>query len=117
MAGKAITGPVADAILRAVEPIIYTRRHLTHFILVLLTLFFAVQTMRLEPDAGWLKTVPLDHPYMQKFRQYYKDFGGANTVLVALIQDKDKGEIYAGNAAEGEVQRVQGTGHRALRHQ
>jgi hypothetical protein len=31
---------------------------------------------------------------MQKFRQYYKDFGGANTVLVALIQDKDKGEIY-----------------------
>jgi predicted RND superfamily exporter protein len=94
MAGKAITGPVADAILRAVEPIIYKRRHLTHIILVLLTLIFFVQTMRLEPDAGWLKTVPLDHPYMQKFRQYYKDFGGANTVLVALIQDKDKGEIY-----------------------
>ncbi|WP_051749451.1 efflux RND transporter permease subunit [Nevskia soli] len=94
MAGKAITGPVADAILRAVEPIIYTRRHLTHIILIVLTLFFFVQTMRLEPDAGWLKTVPMDHPYMQKFRQYYKDFGGANTVLVALIQDKDKGEIY-----------------------
>ncbi|MFI4979793.1 MAG: hypothetical protein ACHQIO_05545 [Nevskiales bacterium] len=82
MAGKAITGPVADAILRAVEPIIYTRRHLTHIILIVLTLFFFVQTMRLEPDAGWLKTVPMDHPYMQKFRQYYKDFGGANTVLV-----------------------------------
>jgi len=94
MAGKAITGPVADAILRAVEPIIYTRRHLTHIILIVLTLFFFIQTMRLEPDAGWLKTVPLDHPYMQKFRQYYKDFGGANTVLVALIQDKSKGEIY-----------------------
>ncbi len=94
MAGKAITGPVADAILRAVEPIIYTRRHLTHAILILLTMIFFVQTMRLEPDAGWLKTVPLDHPYMQKFRQYYKDFGGANTVLVALIQDKEKGEIY-----------------------
>ena len=94
MAGKAITGPVADAILRAVEPVIYKRRHLTHLILVLLTALFFVQTMRLEPDAGWLKTVPLDHPYMQKFRQYYKDFGGANTVLVALIQDKDKGEIY-----------------------
>ena len=94
MAGKAITGPVADAILRAVEPIIYARRHLTHTILLILTAIFFVQTMRLEPDAGWLKTVPLDHPYMQKFRQYYKDFGGANTVLVALIQDKEKGEIY-----------------------
>jgi predicted RND superfamily exporter protein len=94
MAGKAITGPVADAILRTVEPIIYTRRHLTHAVLILLTLFFAMQTLRLQPDAGWLKTVPLDHPYMQKFRQYYKDFGGANTVLVALIQDRDKGDIY-----------------------
>ncbi|HWY24112.1 MAG TPA: MMPL family transporter [Nevskia sp.] len=94
MAGKAITGPVADAILRAVEPIIYTRRHLTHIILIVLTLLFFVQTMRLEPDAGWLKTVPMDHPYMQKFRQYYKDFGGANTVIVALIQDQEKGEIY-----------------------
>jgi predicted RND superfamily exporter protein len=94
MAGKAITGPVADAILRAVEPILYKRRHVTHAILIFLTLIFAVQTMRLEPDAGWLKTVPLDHPYMQKFRQYYKDFGGANSVIVALIQDKDKGDIY-----------------------
>lgn len=94
MAGKAITGPVADAILRAVEPVIYKHRHITHTILLLLTAIFFVQTMRLEPDAGWLKTVPLDHPYMQKFRQYYKDFGGANTVIVGLIQDKEKGEIY-----------------------
>lgn len=92
MASKAISGPWADRILRLVEPVIYGRRHLTHLILVLLTAFFAVQTARLQPDAGWLKSVPLDHPYMQKFREYYKDFGGANTVLFALIQDR--GDIY-----------------------
>ena len=93
MAGKAITGPWADRILRAVEPIIYgRRRQLTHIILIVLTVLFAVQTARLEPDAGWLKSVPLDHPYMKKFREYYTDFGGANTVLFALIQDK--GDIY-----------------------
>jgi len=94
MTGKVITGPVADAILRFVEPVIYKWRHLMHAFLILLTALFCVQTMRLEPDAGWLKTVPLEHPYMQTFRQYYKDFGGANTILVALIQDKSKGEIY-----------------------
>ncbi len=92
MAGAAISGPITDRILRIVEPIVYGRRHLTHLILIALTVFFTVQTARLEPDAGWLKSVPLDHPYMQKFREYYKDFGGANTVLFALIQDD--GDIY-----------------------
>ena len=92
MAGKAVTGPWVDRILRAVEPVIYGRRHITHAILIVLTVFFAAQAARLQPDAGWLKSVPLDHPYMQKFREYYKEFGGANTVLVALIQDH--GDIY-----------------------
>jgi predicted RND superfamily exporter protein len=92
MAGAAISGPITDRILRVVEPIIYSRRHVTHIILILLTVFFAVQTMRLQPDAGWLKSVPLNHPYMQKFREYYRDFGGANTVLFALLQED--GDIY-----------------------
>ncbi len=92
MAASAISGVWADRILRVAEPVIYGRRHLTHAILILLTLLFAGQTARLKPDAGWLKSVPLDHPYMQTFRDYYRDFGGANTVLFALIQEQ--GDIY-----------------------
>ncbi|MES0873740.1 efflux RND transporter permease subunit [Sinimarinibacterium thermocellulolyticum] len=92
MAGAAISGPITDRILRVVEPIVYTRRHLTHAILLILTAFFLVQTARLQPDAGYLKAVPLNHPYMQKFREYYRDFGGANTVLFSLIQED--GDIY-----------------------
>lgn len=92
MAGAAISGPITDRILRLVEPIVYGRRHITHAILLALTALFLVQTARLEPDAGWLKSVPLNHPYMQKFREYYRDFGGANTVLFALIQED--GDIY-----------------------
>ncbi|MEQ1440280.1 efflux RND transporter permease subunit [Fontimonas sp. SYSU GA230001] len=92
MAGAAISGPITERILRVVEPIIYGKRHLTHLILLALTALFLVQTARLQPDAGWLKSVPLNHPYMQKFREYYKDFGGANTVLFSLIQDH--GDIY-----------------------
>src|SRR3546814_19266014 len=36
--------------------------------------------------------VPKQHPYMQTFLKYYKDFGGANTVLVAL--QSNNGDIY-----------------------
>ncbi len=92
MAGAAISGPLTDRILRVVEPIIYARRHLTHWILIVLTVLFLMQTARLQPDAGWLKSVPLTHPYMEKFREYYRDFGGANTVLFSLIQED--GDIY-----------------------
>src|SRR3546814_19168572 len=35
---------------------------------------------------------PKQHPYMQTFLKYYKDFGGANTVLVAL--QSNNGDIY-----------------------
>ena len=71
-------------VLRAVEPIIYGRRAVTLVVLGVATLFFAWQASLLKPQASWLKMVPQAHPYMQTFLQYYKDFGGANTVLVSL---------------------------------
>ena len=80
------------AVLRVVEPPIFKYRHITLGILSLLTVFFALQASMLRPQAGWLKMVPQAHPYMQTFLQYYKDFGGANTVLVAL--KNTKGDIY-----------------------
>ena len=33
-------------------------------------------------DAGFSKMVPLSHPYMQVYRQYEKEFGGANRVAI-----------------------------------
>ncbi len=81
-------------ILRVVEPPIFKTRLLTLGILVLLTLYFGFNAARIHPDAGWLKSIPLDHPYMQTFQKYYRDFGGANSVLFALIKDKGTGDIY-----------------------
>lgn len=92
MAGAAISGPMTDKILAAVEPVIYGKRKITHIIFLILTALLAIQTARLVPDAGYLKTVPLNHPYMDTFRNYYTDFGGANTVLFSLT--KDEGDIY-----------------------
>src|SRR5262252_623503 len=56
------------------------------------TAFFAASASRLAVDAGFSKMVPLSHPYMQVYRQYEKEFGGANRIAVALMQ-KD-GDIF-----------------------
>ncbi|MEK6806367.1 MAG: MMPL family transporter [Pseudomonadota bacterium] len=84
----------AEKILAAIEPLIYARRKLTMGILLALTVFFAWQAALIKRDAGFDKSIPLDHPYMQVLKQYQDDFGGANTVLVALIQKDGKGDIY-----------------------
>jgi uncharacterized protein len=82
----------AEKILRAIEPLIYSRRKLTMGILLAITAVLAWQAALIQRDAGFDKSIPLKHPYMQVLKQYQDDFGGANTVLVALIQ-KD-GDIY-----------------------
>ncbi|HUR42151.1 MAG TPA: MMPL family transporter [Verrucomicrobiae bacterium] len=82
----------AERILRAIEPLIYARRKMTMGILLGITAILAWQAALIQRDAGFDKSIPLEHPYMQVLKQYQDDFGGANTVLVALIQ-KD-GDIY-----------------------
>ena len=82
----------AERILRAIEPLIYARRKLTMGILLVITGLLAWQAALIQRDAGFDKSIPLKHPFMQVLKQYQDDFGGANTVLVALIQKK--GDIY-----------------------
>jgi hypothetical protein len=82
----------AHKILAAIEPLIYGKRWLTMTILLILTAVFLWQATKLKPDAGFDKSIPLEHPYMQVLKQYMAEFGGANTVLVALIQKE--GNIY-----------------------
>lgn len=64
-----------------------------------LLMFFAIVSMllgasatQLRVDAGFNKTIPLQHPYMQVFTEYQKSFGGANRILVALR--RKQGDIY-----------------------
>ena len=79
-------------ILKWVEPPIFKYRHITLVLLTLLTVFFAWHAAQLRPSAGWLKMVPKEHPYMETFMKYYRDFGGANMVLIGL--HNRKGDIY-----------------------
>ena len=75
-----------ERLLQAVVPLVYERRWLTFSALVAVTVFLGVAATQLRPDAGFDKQIPLDHPYMQVFKQYEKAFGGANLISVALMQ-------------------------------
>jgi uncharacterized protein len=80
-------------VLGLLEPIVIRRRRGTLIVLLLMTVFLGWQASMLKPQAGWLKMVPQEHPYMQTFLEYYKDFGGANTVLVSV--EAMNGDIYS----------------------
>lgn len=79
-------------ILAVIEPIVFARRKLTLVILGVVTLVLLAFASRLAPDAGYEKTIPLNHPYMAVYKQYQRDFGGANLVLVAV--ENTRGDIY-----------------------
>ncbi len=85
-------GPGAERVLRLAVAVVYSRCRLTFAILLAFTAAMFVQMLRLQPDAGYEKQIPLQHEYMQVFKKYEKAFGGANLVTVALI--RRDGDIY-----------------------
>lgn len=85
-------GRFAQAFVRLTEPMIFGRRAVTLGVLGLITLFLGWQATYLKIDAGFEKQIPLHHPYIQIYKQYEREFGGANTTLVALTQNE--GTIY-----------------------
>jgi len=54
------------------------------FAVITIGMLFAMSQLKIE--TGFKKQLPLKHEYMQTFLQYEKEFGGANRVLVALVE-------------------------------
>ncbi len=75
-------------------PLIFYRRGPLLTVLLLITGILAWQASQLRLDAGFEKMLPLEHPYIQVFKQYEKEFGGANLVLLAVKQNEGAGDIY-----------------------
>jgi hypothetical protein len=68
---------------------LFGRRGLWLSIFGVVTVFMAVlAATQLKIDAGFKKQLPLQHEYMQTFVQYETDFGGANRILVAVIDQR-----------------------------
>jgi len=70
--------------LDRLQAIIFARRAIILGVFVLLTVLMAVAVSQLRVDAGFDKRLPISHPYMDTFRQYKNDYGGANRILIAV---------------------------------
>ncbi len=75
---------LADALIR--------NRVAVLIVLTLLTAFLGYHASFLRMDPGFTKSIPLGHPYMKTYTQYTDQFGGANVIIVALMQKE--GDIF-----------------------
>ncbi|HZP12407.1 MAG TPA: efflux RND transporter permease subunit [Nevskiaceae bacterium] len=91
----------ANRLVSAIEPALYGNRGriVTLSILIVLTVALFAQALRIKPDAGFEKSIPLGHPYMAVFKQYQQQFGGANSLLIAVMLKPDAPEPDIYNAA------------------
>ena len=95
---------VDTAFHRAAERIVFGNRLTILFVFAAITavmLYFAAQ---LRVDAGFKKQIPLDHEYMRTFLDWEKEFGGANRVLVAVMDRS--GSMFPHDSSPAELQRA-----------
>ena len=74
------------------EQCVFKNRPLVIGIFVAMTILMAASASRLGIDAGFEKLLPMKHEYIKVFNHYRTTFGGANSVLVALVAKK--GDIF-----------------------
>ncbi|WP_435276918.1 efflux RND transporter permease subunit [Psychrobium sp. nBUS_13] len=76
-----------------VEQFIFRHRRFVVAFFALVTLFLLFQASQLKMDAAFTKNIPLNHEYMQTYTKHAKDFGGANSIMVA-VRAKD-GNVFS----------------------
>src|SRR5687768_7528328 len=77
---------------RAAENLVFGARPLILIVCTILTIVMAYFASQLRVDAGFKKQIPLDHEFMRTFLDYEQEFGGANRVLVAVMDES--GSIF-----------------------
>lgn len=78
--------------LKRIEDLIFKHRHLTVAAFVLTTLVLAFFASKTHVDASFNKQLPSNHEYIQNFKKYQEQFGGANRVVIALMAQH--GDIF-----------------------
>jgi len=81
-----------ESLARRLAEFLITHRRRLLAVFLLVTLGLGYRATHLEIDPGFDKSIPLAHPYMETYARYHQDFGGANTILMALILRN--GSIY-----------------------
>ncbi|MDP4029174.1 MAG: MMPL family transporter [Gallionella sp.] len=82
----------SEKIINAIAHPVFACRRALLVVFALITMLLGYSATHLRVDAGFDKMIPLQHEYMQPFTHYQKVFGGANRVLVAVMQKQ--GDIY-----------------------
>lgn len=70
---------------RRIADVVFSIRPLILLLFIAGTVAAIFFSLQLRVDAGFKKQLPLEHPYMQTFIEYEREFGGANRIMVALV--------------------------------
>jgi predicted RND superfamily exporter protein len=83
-----MSAPKKTPVIDALEKLVFSRRPLVIAIFAIITALLAWSAVTgLRVDAGFSKQLPLQHEYMSTFVEHYEDFGGADRVLIALVDE------------------------------
>lgn len=69
----------------AAESLVFGHRGVVLILFAIVTVAMAFFAAQLKVDAGFKKQIPLKHEYMRTFLDYEKEFGGANRILIAVM--------------------------------
>src|SRR5699024_1255121 len=83
----------ADRVVASMARQLIRHRRVLGIFFLLVTVGLAWSVTNLRPNPGFLKMIPLHHPYMVTMMKYRKDFSGANRILVSMHW-KGEGSIY-----------------------
>jgi predicted RND superfamily exporter protein len=73
--------------------IFFIRHRVVNLVVIgLLTLFFGYHALQLEVFSQFIDLLPRQHPYIQVYEKYNRQFGSANVVAAALVSES--GSIY-----------------------
>ncbi|QQX82178.1 RND family transporter [Shewanella sp. KX20019] len=84
-----------DKLVNGIETYLFRHRAFVIFLFVIATLFLGLQASNLKMDAAFVKNIPLNHSYMKTYLKHQKQFGGANSIMVAV--EDTSGNIFNAN--------------------
>ncbi|MFI3245696.1 MAG: MMPL family transporter [Ferrimonas sp.] len=81
-----------DKGMSGLETLLFRYRVAVLLLFALLTVGLGIAASQLRMDAAFTKNIPLNHPYMQTYMKHQEQFGGANSIMVAI--EDSSGDIY-----------------------
>ncbi|MEI6858196.1 MAG: MMPL family transporter [Shewanella sp.] len=84
-----------EKLVYRLESFLFRRRAFIIILFILTTIFLAFQASNLKMDAAFIKNIPLNHSYMKTYLKHQNDFGGANSIMVAV--EDTSGDIFNKN--------------------